>query len=476
MRIWRVSVLALALAGCNLAPKDAAPPPPPAESFKEADGWKLASPLDALSRGEWWRIFADDELDRLEARLEQNNPNLQQALALHDQAIAAAGIAESARLPGVNYALSANRDQKSLEAAIQSHPNRYNDFLGEASFSWEIDLWGRVRNLVAGARLRADASAADLAATRLALEAQLATSYFTLQSLDSLQELLDRAVIADQEALDYTARRHEGGVAAQVDVDQAELQLQNATTAAHENRLQRAQREHAIAILLGQAPSNFSLKAQYLRGSPPEIAVGLPSALLERRPDIAAAQRRVAAANADIGVARAAFFPVFDLAALGGLEAGVTERLFNSAAKLWAVGPQAVGPLYDGGARSAGVDQARAAYEQAASSYRETVLVAYREVEDAITALRRLEEEAASQSIAFEAAKRALIQAQTRYKGGLATYLEVITAQNAALAAESGVITIKSRRMTASLALIQALGGGWDGFTPDPKIANAQKG
>jgi NodT family efflux transporter outer membrane factor (OMF) lipoprotein len=464
--------IAVALGGCNFAPTDPPPAPPSAVSFKEADGWKQARPADALPRGAWWKIFSDSDLDRLEQALEQNNQTLRQALALHDQAAAAARIAGSSQFPQASYALSANRDQRSRDAAVQVHPPLYNDILGQVSLSWEVDLWGRVRNLVAGAAERSNASAADLAASKLALEGELASAYLTLQSLDSQQEILDRTVVADQQALDFTIHRHEGGVAAQVDVDQAELQVANARTVSSNNRLLRAQQEHAIAIMVGEVPANFALAARALRATPPAIDCGLPSSLLERRPDIAAAERRVAAANADIGVARAAFFPVFDLAALGGLESGVADRLLNSASKLWAIGPQATGPLFDGGARSAAVDQARAAYEQAGAAYRQTVLTAYREVEDNLTALRRLEEESFSQEVALSAARRALQQAQTRYKGGLATYLEVISAQNAALAAEIGAIDVQSRRMLAAVGLIQALGGGWEGVQTAAALPN----
>ena len=466
MRTYLAAAAALALlAGCDMAPDYRRPEmAAAAPAFKESKDWKQAAPADALPRGAWWQIFKDADLDRLEKRLEDGNQTLQQALALHEQAVAQARIAGAAQLPQLNYNTSINRDQRSRNAALQVHPNLYNDVLAQGSLSWEIDLWGRVRNLTAAAERRADASAADLAAAKLALEAELAASYLSLQGLDALQEMLDRTVSADQEALDYTKRRHDGGAAAQVDVDEAELQVANAKTQATNNRLQRAQLEHAIAILLGEAPADFSLPPRSLQAVPPSIAVGLPSSLLERRPDIAAAERRVAAANADIGVARAAFFPQFDLAAIGGVESAFPHTLLNSASTLWAVGPQVSGPIFDAGARDAATDVAFAAFNQAAAYYRQTVLGAYREVEDSLTALRRLEEESATQGTALDAARRALTQAQTRYKGGLATYLEVITAQNAALAAESGAIDVQSRRMNAAVNLIQALGGGWEGL------------
>jgi NodT family efflux transporter outer membrane factor (OMF) lipoprotein len=454
----------LALAGCDLAPDYQVPATVPVASFRESAEWRVAAPADGLPRGAWWRIFADSELDRLEQRLDAANQTLAQAMAIHEQAAAAARVAGSQQYPQLDYGISANRDQRSRNAAIVVRPNLYNDVTAQAGLSWEVDLWGRVRNLVSGAERRESASAADLAATKLALEAELAADYLTLQGLDSLQEMLDRTVVADDEALAFTRRRYEGGAAAQVDVDEAELQVANARTQATNNRLLRSQLDHAIVILLGEAPANFTLPGRTLKALPPPIAVVLPSALLERRPDIAAAERRVAAANADIGVARAAFFPQFDLAAIGGVESAFPHSLLNSASSLWAVGPQLSGPIFDGGLRSAATDQARAAFDQAAAAYREAVLVAYREVEDSLTALRRLEEESVTQGTALDAARRALGQAQTRYKGGLATYLEVITAQNAALAAESGAIDVQSRRMVAAVTLIQALGGGWEGL------------
>ena len=446
--------LGLMVAGCDLAPQDPPPAPPPAAFFKEDGDWRP-----------WWTVFGDDRLDQLECRLDGENQDLRQALARHDQATALAREAGAAQYPQLSYSGGANRNQLSRSVAILSHPNLYNNDLAEGSLSWEIDLWGRVRNLVAAASLRASASAADLAATKLALESDLATAYLGLQALDAQQQTVDRAVTAYQDALAFTQRRHDGGAAAQIDVDQAQLQRDNALTQATENRLRRAQLEHVIAVLVGEAPANFNLPPQPLVALPPPIATVLPSTLLERRPDIAAAERLVAATNADIGVARAAFFPTFDLAAVGGVQSALPHRLFDAASRLWAIGPSLSGPLYDGGQRSAATDQARAIRDEAVAAYRQTVLAAYREVEDNLVALHRLESEAASQSSALASAQRALSQAETRYKGGLATYLEVTTAQNAALAAESSAIDIRNRRMAAAVGLIQALGGGWQGFS-----------
>jgi len=456
--------LAALVAGCNFAPDYAPPPTAQAPAYKEEDGWKTAQPADAAPRGEWWTRFGDSRLNDLESRLDKSSPTLAQALAAHDQALAAAGISEAAQLPSVTYDAAGQRLQHSKNNALKTNPNLYNDFSGQLDFSWEIDVWGRVRNLVAGAQDRAQASEADLASVKLSLESDLAADYLSLQGYDALQELLDRTVKDDEEALAYTTRRHDGGVAAQVDVDQAEAQLASSKTQDTNNKLLRAQLEHAIAILVGEAPANFSLPPKILEGTPPTVAAGLPSTLLERRPDVAAAERRVAAANADVGVARAAYFPVFDLTSFIGLDSSRTNNLLRAPSKTWAFGASATGPLFDYGRTDSLVDQARAAFQQTVAQYQQTVLGAYRDVEDNLVALHRLEEEAGSSDQAVNAAKRAYDQAETRYKGGIATYLEVITAQNVYLQTQSTAIDIRTRRMTASVRLIQALGGGWEGF------------
>ena len=463
-RITPLLSLAVLLAGCDFAPDYAPPPTATAAAFKENGDWKTAEPADSAPRGAWWGRFGDGRLDDLEQRLDQSSPTLAQALAAHDEAMAAAGIAEAAQLPNVGYDAAGQRTQRSKSAALKYNPSLYNDFSAQLTFSWEIDVWGRVRNLVAGARDRAQASDADLAAVKLSLESDLAADYLSLQGLDALQELLDRTVKDDEEALAYTTRRHDGGVAAQVDVDQAEAQLATSKTQDTDNKLVRAQLEHAIAILVGEAPANFNLPPKMLEGTPPAVAVGLPSTLLERRPDVAAAERRVAAANADIGVARAAYFPVFDLTSFIGLDSARTNNLLRAPSKTWAFGAAAAGPLFDAGRTDSLVDQARALFQQAVASYQQTVLGAYRDVEDNLVALHRLEEEAGTSDEAVEAARRAYDQAETRYKGGIATYLEVITAQNVYLSAQSTAIDVRTRRMTASVRLIQALGGGWEGF------------
>ncbi|HMA51207.1 MAG TPA: efflux transporter outer membrane subunit [Magnetospirillaceae bacterium] len=463
-RLTPVISLAALLAGCNFAPDYEKPKVAEAPAYKEDGDWKTAQPADAAPRGDWWTRFGDSRLNDLEQRLDASSPTLAQALAAHDQALAAAGIVEAAELPNVSYGAGAQRFQRSKDNALKTSPNLYNDFSGQLNFSWEIDLWGRVRNMVSAAQDRAQASDADLAGVKLSLESDLAADYLALQGLDALQDLLDRTVKDDEDALAYTTRRHDGGVAAQVDVDQAEAQLATSQTQDINNKLLRAQMEHAIAILVGEAPANFSMPPKVLEGAPPMVAAGLPSTLLERRPDVAAAERRVAAANADIGVARAGYFPVFDISSMIGLDSSRTNNLLFAPSKTWAFGASATGPLFDYGRTDSLVDQARAIFQQAVASYQQTVLGAYRDVEDNLVALHRLEEEAGTSDTAVNASKRALDQAETRYKGGIATYLEVITAQNVYLSAQSTSIDIRTRRMTASVRLIQALGGGWDGL------------
>jgi NodT family efflux transporter outer membrane factor (OMF) lipoprotein len=319
-----------------------------------------------------------------------------------------------------------------------------------------------VRNLVANAESTEQASAADLATIDLSIHAELATDYYTLRGQDTDQAILDRNVQAFQQAYELTARRHAGGAVAESDLDQAQAQLEAARSQAADNRLRRSQLEHAIAILIGVPPAQFALPAKPLGAiSLPAIDPGLPSSLLERRPDVAAAERRANAANASIGVAEAAFYPDFNLSLAGGIESAAGSQLLSTASRIWSLGLAGTTPLFDGGQRSSLTDQAIAAFDEAAANYRQTVLVAFREVEDNLVALRELEAESRSQALAVDAADRAVRQAQLRYTGGLTTYLEVTTTQNTALQDELSAADIAARRLTAAVALVQALGGGW---------------
>jgi NodT family efflux transporter outer membrane factor (OMF) lipoprotein len=367
--------------------------------------------------------------------------------------------------PTITLDPRATRERQSLNSpSYSSSKSRYlNDFALDADVSYEFDVWGRIRNSVSSARASEQASAADLATLDLSVHAELASDYFTLRSEDTQQELLDKTATDYSSALELTQNLYNGGAAALADLDQAKAQLQTALTQASDMRLRRAQTEHAIAVLLGQLPSTFHLEPRPLKLDlvPPAIDVGLPSALLERRPDVASAERRVAAANAQIGVARAAYFPIFSLAGTAGFESTKTSNWISAPSLLWAVGPSAVLTVFDAGLHRAQSAQAHAAYDEQVATYRNTVLSAYQDVEDNIAALRHLQEESVSEAAAVEATAGALDQAQYRYKAGIVTYLEVVAAENAALAARLSAADIQVRRMIASVQLVKALGGGW---------------
>ncbi|HEX3943901.1 MAG TPA: efflux transporter outer membrane subunit [Rhizomicrobium sp.] len=462
----------LALSACSLAPKYKVPAsPPPAPAFKEAGDWKQAQPADANGRGAWWSIFQDSMLDGIEAQIIDANQDLKAAYARLLQARAATRIARSALFPTLNVGSSATRSRTSLNSP-KFPPGAEpvgNNFDLEADLSYEIDVWGRVRNAVASARASQQASAADLAALDLAIHAELANDYFSLRSQDAQQQLLDKTVDDYSKALGLTENLYNGGAAALVDVAQAQAQLETARTQAADVRLQRAQTEHAIAVLLGRNPSAFHLDPSPLPDStaPPEIDLGMPSALLERRPDVSAAERRTAAANAQIGVARAAYFPVFSLAAAAGFDSTSASNWLTAPSRLWSAGPAAgLLTVFDAGLHRAQSAQARAAYDEQVADYRNTVLTAYREVEDNLAALRQLQQESISEAAAVQATATALQQAQYRYKAGLVTYLEVATAENTSLQAQLANVSIQLRRMSASVLLVKALGGGWAGAAP----------
>jgi NodT family efflux transporter outer membrane factor (OMF) lipoprotein len=470
MKTWLL-VCALSGAGmlgaCSLAPDYHTPATtPPADSFKEMGNWKPAQPADALPRGQWWTVFRDDQLDSLEAKVTDSNQNLKAAFARLQQARAQMRFVRADYLPTITASSSATRTRNSVNApqySVAKPPNN-NDLLLSSDLSYEIDVFGRVRNSVAAARATAQASAGDLAVIDLNLHSELAMDYFTLRSEDAQQALLDETVAQYTLALQLNQNLYDGGAAPLTDVAQAQAQLETARTQAEDVRLRRAQTEHAIAVLVDQPASSFHLEPEPLplQVTPPPLDPGLPSTLLERRPDVAAAERRVAAANASIGVARAAYFPVFSLSAVLGVESQNGSNLFTAPSTLWALGPSALLTLFDGGRRHAQTDQARAAYDEQAANYRATVATAYSDVEDWIAALRQLERENTSEMAAVAATGTELEQANYRYKAGAATYLEVVIAQNASLAAQLSAADIQVRRMNASVLLVKALGGGWD--------------
>jgi len=455
------------LTACSFAPVYKTPRSVPVlDAYKESADWKTAQPLDNQNRGEWWTVFLDPQLDALEKKAGDANQDLKAGFARLQQARAVTRIARADLFPALTVGSSAARARTSVNSPDFPRGARPvgNNFDLQADLSYEVDVWGRVRNAVTSAKASQQASAADLAALNLAIHAELATDYFTLRAEDAQRVLLDKTVSDYAQSLQLTQNLYNGGGAAIADVAQAQAQLETARTQAADIRLQRVQSEHAIAVLLGENPSAFQEQANPLplALAPPPIDPGLPSSLLERRPDVAAAERRVAAANAQIGVARAAYFPVFSLAAAAGFDSTSSSNWLNAPSRLWSIGPAAgLLTVFDAGRHRAQSAQAKAVYDEQVANYRGTVLTAYQEVEDNLAALRQLQQESVSEAAAVQATGKALQQAQYRYKAGLVTYLEVATNENTALQAQLSNVTIELRRMNASVLLVKALGGGW---------------
>jgi NodT family efflux transporter outer membrane factor (OMF) lipoprotein len=438
-------------------------PAPPA--YKEVGDWKPAQPNDQNLGGEWWRIFQDPQLDALELQVNVSNQNLKAAEAQFRQARAALRYSRADYYPTVTAGVSGTRTRVS---ANRPPPNSIfngiteNDFTLPFDVSYQVDVWGRVRRMVESQREQAQASAADLATVNLSMHADLAVDYFQARSLDAEEQLLNTTVTQYEQALQLTESRFQGGIASEVEVEQAKTILQTTRAQAIDVGVLRAQFEHAVAILIGKPPAEFSLPPLPLTAPPPHVPLGLPSDLLERRPDIAAAERRVASANAQIGVAKSAYYPSINLSASGGFESSAISTLINGPSGLWSIGLSAVGTVFDVGRRRALTDQARAAYDSQVANYRQSVLNGFQQVEDNLAAVRILENEAKVQDEAVVAAQNSLNLSITRYKGGVTSYLEVITAQNAALTDEVTAVNILGRRMANTVLLIQALGGGWD--------------
>jgi len=436
---------------------------PPA--YKEVGDWKPAQPNDQNLGGAWWTIFQDPQLDALEQQINVGNQNLKAAEAQFRQARAALRYNRADYYPTVTVGASASRQRISGRrppATSIFDGITYNDFVMPFSVSYQVDVWGRIRKNVESYREQAQASAADLATVNLSMHADLAIDYFQARSLDAQEQLLNSTVKQYEQALDLNQSRFAGGIASEVEVEQAKTQLQTTRAAAIDVGVLRAQYEHAVAILIGKPPAEFSLPPLPLTAPPPHVPVSVPSELLERRPDIAAAERRVASANAQIGVARSAYYPLINLTGSGGFESSAITTLLNGPSGLWSIGLSAVGTIFDGGRRRALNDQARAGYDFQVAAYRENVLTGFQQVEDNLAAVRILENEANVQDEAVAAARRSLDLSTTRYKGGVTSYLEVITAQSAALSDEVTAVNILGRRMASTVLLIQALGGGWD--------------
>lgn len=452
------------LAACSLAPRYQPPAPPEVVSYKEIGKWVPAVPGHAQSDQDWWTAFGDPSLAALERSLGESNPDLQAALERLQQAQAIAGRARSNLFPAVGAEASAARQRSSAHAPLSSvlgGGGSSDDFLATLNLSWEIDLFGRLRNTAAAAGAQSQASAADLAALRLSLQAELASDYFMLRGAEASERVLSDAIANYDHAYGLTRNRYQQGAAAATDVEQADTQRQNARAQLAAAQLQRAQLEHAIAVLIGEVPSRFTLASGQLAGAPPPIALGLPSTLLERRPDVAAAERRMAAANAQISVARAAWFPVFSLAGAAGYESIVAGSWLTAPSRLWSIGPSMQVPLLDFGARAALNRQARAAYEEAVDNYRKVTLTAYQEVEDNLAGLHFLADQLRADQAATASAQSAAYHADQRYDTGVADYVEVTTTHNEALQAQRDTIDVRVAQLDAAVALIRATGGGW---------------
>jgi NodT family efflux transporter outer membrane factor (OMF) lipoprotein len=460
-----LALVAGLLSACSLAPKYKPPATEEVTRYKEAGDWAPAQPADGQQRGPWWEVFVDPKLNALERQLNAANPDLQAAVARFGQARALARQDISNEFPTLGLGVSATRARSSatapLENLVGNVPVTSNNFLTTLNLNWEIDLFGRLRNTAAAARAQAQSSEADTAAVALSLQAALASDYFSLRGDDTTIALLEDTLKVYERAYELTSNRYQEGIAAATDVDQADTLRQNASAQLASVRRDRAQLEHAIAVLLGVIPSTFALEPAQLAGSVPMIDSDLPSVLLQRRPDVARAERAVAAANAQIGVARAAWFPVFTLTGGGGFQSIDSSQWFKAPSRLWSLGPGATVPLLDFGARSGVNRQARASYDEAVANYRKTALTAYQEVEDNLAALHHLADEVTADEAASKSAASAAKHSDKRYDAGVADYIEVTTTHTAALQEERDAISARVLQLNAAVALVRATGGGW---------------
>jgi len=464
--------VSLLLSGCMVGPKYVKPTAPTAPAFKEApqpgDGWNIANPSDATPRNHWWEIYNDPQLNALEEQVDPSNQTLKIAEANFRQARTAIRFNRAAEAPtiGVGPSISAVRESTNQPYFNKNAANNgTGNFTLPVDLSYEIDLWGRIRRSVTAAREQTQASAADMESVRLSLHAELAVDYFELRSADADKKLLDDTVKAYSEALQLTQNRFEGGAAPKSDVAQAQTQLEAARVLDSDITVRRAQYEHAIAILIGKPPAAFSLSSLPINTTPPVlpgIPAVLPSELLERRPDIAATERRMAAANEQIGIAQAAFYPTLGLNVSAGFTGTSILNWFNWPSRFWAVGPSMSQALFDAGRRRATTESARAGYDAAVATYRQTTLDAFQQVEDNLAVLHVLNTESEQQHRATTSAEESLQLFQNRYEGGVDTYLQVVTSQTTALSNQRNDIDIMRRQLDASVLLIKALGGDWN--------------
>ena len=481
LQILAVSLVGLILfKSCDKAPKYKTPPAPTPpsykeitpESFKETDNWKFAQPKDDTIRGKWWEMFNDPQLNALEEQVNISNQTIVLADANFRAARAVVREARSEKFPTVttNPSITVLRGSAKPSQTNTSAGRVIADYSLPFDASWELDLWGRIKNTVSASASEAQATAADLENVRLSVEAELAFDYYQLRSVDAQRELLESTVASYQQALELTQVRFQTGIASDEDVAQAETQLKTTQAQATDLGIERAQLEHAIALLTGQPASTFSLPIAPMKVQPPPIPIGLPSQLLERRPDVAAAERRVAEANSQIGIAKAAFYPSLTFSASAGFASSSIASWFTWPARFFSVGPTLAQTLFDKGKRAAVTEQSRAQYDGTVANYRQTVLTAFQEVEDNLAALRILSRELEQQEAAVKSSERNLTLATDRYKSGIDSYLNVITAQTTLLINQRTTLNLRMQELTASVELIKALGGGWNASQlPTPK-------
>jgi NodT family efflux transporter outer membrane factor (OMF) lipoprotein len=456
--------LAAALSSCMVGPDYVRPAAPTPAAYKEAAGWKVAQPADDAPRGNWWEAFNDADLNALEAQVDINNQTIAAAAARVREATAATDAARAAMWPVVNVSGAAQRNSVSTNSGNGNSGGggsnaAYNILFGA---SWEPDLWGGIRRSIEASSDAGQATTADLASARLSVQATLAQSYLLLRVQDQQLELLRQTVTAYERSLQLTRNQYAAGIIARGDVSQAEAQLKSTQAQVFDAMITRAQLEHAVAVLVGKPPAELSIAPRDFVAVYPDVPIAVPSALLERRPDIAAAERRTASANAQIGVAQAAFFPALTLSANGGLQSSVIGSLLSLPNRYWSLGAQLLQPLFDAGLRSAQKTQAIAAYDETVANYRSTVLIGFQEVEDNLVALSLLEQEATVQDAAVAAARESAAIALNQYKAGTANYIAVVVLQANALNSERTSLGILGRRLTASVGLVKALGGGWN--------------
>ena len=478
-RLWPVTALTLLLGACSLAPPLKTPDVPTAATYKEIGPWTQAQPADRLPRDSWWTLYESAELDELQKRLIAGNPTLAAALANYAQARALADQARAGLFPtlGLSAGVARNRDSLNRPLRLPTGAAYYDTNSLGGSVSYELDLWGQIRNEVAAGEANAAASAADLENARLSLIAQLVDDYVQVRSLDRDSAILDETVQAYTRAVSLTRQRHDAGIAPGLDVSQAQTQLDAARSEGAQTLAQRALMEHAIAALLGVSASTFSIRPEIVDIKLPQIPTGVPATLLQRRPDIAGAQRRMIAANANIGVARAAYFPSLTLGAQGGLQSTGFSNWLSAPSSFWAVGPNALLSVFDGGLRRARAAQARAEFNASAANYRGAVVGAFQQVEDSLATLNHYHDAAADEKAAVDAAQRTLDFSMALYKQGATDYLTVVTSQTALLQAQLQALNLDTLQLTASVDLIRALGGGWEDSarTQNGRTTNAQQ-